>query len=180
MYETPGRHPEVVLQNEILAFRYTHHVDAGDMRVDAAGHLHALHFAPILRVAEHPFRGHYARLQDALFVIDIVQEEVERIDALLQTLLEQPPFRRVNDARDDVEGNQAFGAGIFPVNREGDADAMEGALGFLAFLGDLFGRRPVQPVGKSLVMGADRAVARSHLIVMEAGHGRRMLRLEVF
>src|SRR6266446_7940128 len=124
------------------------------------------------------FRGDYTGLQDALLVIDIAQEEVERVNALLQSLLEQPPFRRVNDARDDVEGNQTFGAGIFPVNREGDADAMEGALGFLAFLGDLFGRRPVQPVGKSLVMGADRAVAGKHLIVMEAGHGRKMLRLE--
>jgi hypothetical protein len=29
-------------------------------------------------------------------------------------------------------------------------------------------------------MRADRAVAGSHLIVMEAGHGRKMLRLEVF
>ena len=77
----------------------------------------------------------------------------------------------MNDARDDVEGNQSFGAGIFPVNREGDADTMEGALGFLAFLGDLLGRSSVQPIGKSLVMRADRAVAGTHLIVMEAGHG---------
>ena len=36
-------------------------------------------------------------------MIDIAQEKVERLDALLQAALEQAPFRRVNDARNDVE-----------------------------------------------------------------------------
>jgi hypothetical protein len=38
-------------------------------------------------------------------------------------------------------------------------------------LGDLLDRGPVQPLRKTLVMMAHRAVARAHLIVIEAGHG---------
>ena len=37
-------------------------------------------------------------------------------------------------------GNQAFGAGVLAVHRESDADAMEGALGLVALLGDLLDR----------------------------------------
>ena len=75
-----------------------------------------------------------------------------------------------NDARNDVERDQPFGAAIFAVNGESDADAVERALGFIAFLGDLCGGRALQPVGKTLVVGPDGGVGAAHFIVIDTGH----------
>ena len=41
--------------------------------------------------------------------------------------------------------------GVLAVDREGDADAMEGALGFLAFLGDPGAVGALEPVGDTKI-----------------------------
>ena len=100
-------------------------------------------------------------------MIDVVQEGVERRDALDESCLENVPFRGRDDARNDVERNQALGAGILAVDREGDADAMEGALGFLAFLGDLFGRRCGPSHSAKTRSEAGFPVLRTHFVVSQ-------------
>jgi hypothetical protein len=45
-----------------------------------------------------------------------------------------------DDARDDVEGDQALGAGIVAIDGEGDADAAEDQVGLGTFAGDGLGR----------------------------------------
>ena len=127
----------------------------GDVRVDAARHVHAGHLAAVLRVAEHALGRDRARLQDLLLVVDVVQEEIERAHALLQAALEHLPFVRRNDARHDVERDEALGAAVLAVYRERDADAMECALGLLALLRDAGGVGALEPVRKSPVVGAD-------------------------
>ncbi len=89
-----GRHAQVVLEHVELARPGAHDVDAGDVRVDAAGNIDALHLGAVLRVAEHALRRHDARLQDRLLVVDVAQERVQRLHALLQPAIEHLPFVR--------------------------------------------------------------------------------------
>ena len=98
-------------------------------------------------------------------VIDIVQKEIERLHALHETRFQAAPFVRRNDARNDVERNQALGAAVVAVDGERDADAMEEPLGFFALLRDAFEGRTVEPVGESAVMRPDGPVGRPHFVI---------------
>jgi hypothetical protein len=69
--------------------------------------------------------GMHAGLEDLLLVVDVVEEGVERLHPLPQAGLQRLPLGRRDDARDDVEGDQALGAGLLAVDREGDADAVK-------------------------------------------------------
>ena len=75
------------------------------------------------------FGGNGAVLEDFLVVIDVVDEGVERVDALLEAAFDAVPFVRRDDARDQVEGEDAFGAGGVAVDVEGDAQLQQQALG---------------------------------------------------
>src|SRR6185436_3029484 len=77
--------------------------------------------------------------------------------------------------RDDVEGDQALGAGGLAVDREGDPDAVEEQVRRLPVLGDARRRRIAQPVGEGRVVRTDRAVAAVHLVV-EVGERHWRLR----
>ena len=70
-----------------------------------------------------------AVLEDLLLVIDVVDERVEGVDALLQAALDVVPFGRRDDARHQVEGEDALGAGRVAVDVEGDAHLQQQALG---------------------------------------------------
>ena len=73
------------------------------------------------------FLWKHARLDDALPVIDIVDEEVERLDALLQPGLDARPFMTRDDARDDVERPGPIDASaLLGIDREGDAHGHDG------------------------------------------------------
>ncbi len=128
------RHAQVVLEHEVFALARTHHVDPGDVRVDSARNIHALHLAPILRVAEHALFGDHAGLENGMLVIDVMQEQVERTHALLEPSLERAPLASRNDAGHDVEGDKSLGAAVLAVYGKGDADTVKSALGFIAFL----------------------------------------------
>ena len=69
-----------------------------------------------------------AVLEDLLIVVDVVQEEVERRDALDQPLLDPPPLAVGNDPRHQIKGEDALGSLIVIVDREGDAASHEGQI----------------------------------------------------
>ena len=135
------RHAKVVFEHVVFALACAHDVDTRDVGVDATGHIHALHLAPILRVPENAVLRQDSCLQDGVIVIDVVQEQVQRTHALLEALLQRAPLRRRNDARNDVERDEALGAAILTVNRKSDAHPMERAFRFIALLRDLCGWR---------------------------------------
>ena len=68
--------------------RIAHQVAADDVGVDAERHVDAAQLAPVARGAEHQLGRHHALLQDALLVVDVVQEQVQRPDALLEAALD--------------------------------------------------------------------------------------------
>jgi hypothetical protein len=171
-------HAQVVFQHVVGAAAVgvagAHDVDAGDVRIDAAGHVHAHHLGPELRVLGHLLLRHDAGLDDLLPVVDVVDEAVERMDALAQPGFHLLPFAFGDDARDHVERNQPLGAGavlvLGAVDGERDADSAEHQLGLVAprlHRGRLLG---VEPAAVGAVV---QAHARGAVHLVEARlHGR--------
>jgi hypothetical protein len=63
-------------------------------------------------------------------MIDIVDEHVQRLGALLQSGFDAPPFIQRDHPRDDVERPGAIDrAALLVVDREGDAHAADGHVG---------------------------------------------------
>ena len=133
-------HAQVVFQHKVLALALgigsAHDVNAADVRVNVAGHVDAHHFGTELGVLQDLVRGDQSGLQNLLVVVDVVNEPVQRRHPLHQTLLHAGPLMGRNDARNQVEGDQAFGPRavrvFFAVDREGDAHATKNHFGFFA------------------------------------------------
>jgi len=120
-----GRHAQIVFQHVVLARSGTHHIDARNRRVDVAGHIDALHLGAILCVIEHLLGRNAPRLEDFLIVVDVVDEGIQRLHTLAQTRRHVDPFLRGDDARNDIERNQALSAFRFAIDSEGNAATMK-------------------------------------------------------
>ena len=171
-------HAQVVFEHVVGAAAIgvggAHDVDAGDVRVHAAGHVDAHHLGPELRVLQHLLLRHDAGLDDRLLVVDVVHEAVERVDALAQPGFELLPFALGNDARDHVERNQPLGAGavfvLGAVDGEGDADAAKHQFGLVA---TRLHRRGLLGVEPAAVFAVVRPYPRGAVHLVEARlHGR--------
>jgi hypothetical protein len=93
------------------------------MRVDVAVQVQPNHGLLITLIAQHLVRRDDPGLDDALVVIDIGKEHVQRIHALDAAALDHGPFTGGDAARDDVEGDQALGVLFVAVEGEGDPGA---------------------------------------------------------
>ena len=87
---------------------------------------------------DHFARDH-AVGQDAAFVVDVVQKQIERGDALRQAALDVAPFRAGDDARQQVVGKDALGAFFAAVDGEGDALIQKREVGGLLAAADFLG-----------------------------------------
>ncbi len=108
--------------------------------------------------------GDHAGFDDFLAVIDVVQEHVQRADPLEQAGLQLAPLGSGQDAWNDIEGDQALGAGRAAIDREGDAQALEEQVGLLTLrLEGRAGGVP-QPAGDAGIGCADPTVPAMHFI----------------
>jgi hypothetical protein len=73
------------------------------VRVNAKRHIDALHLRPVLRVGIDLLGRDNAGAHDIAVVIDVVDKQIERLDALPQTCFEALPFAARNDPRDQIE-----------------------------------------------------------------------------
>ena len=62
-------------------------------------------------------------------MIDVPEEKIERLDALLEATVELAPVAGGDHARNDIEGQDAVDGGAVAVNGEGDAKGEKLALG---------------------------------------------------
>ena len=62
-------------------------------------------------------------------MVDVVDEEVQGVDALLEAAFDLVPLVGGNDARNEVEREDALGAGGVAVDVEGDAHLQQQPLG---------------------------------------------------
>jgi hypothetical protein len=82
-----------------------------------------------LLVGQHLLGRNDPGLDDALLVIEVGEEHVQRLDPLDTAALDNAPFAGGNAARNGVEGNQALCALLVAVEREGDPGAVEQQIG---------------------------------------------------
>ena len=71
-------------------------------------------------------------------VIDVVQKQIQRRDSLDESAFDQVPFLRGNDARHEIERENAFGPLVVVVDGEGDALGEKGGGGQRAFAFEFF------------------------------------------
>jgi len=109
--------------------------------------------------------GNDSVLDDFLLVIDVVEKQVQRKDALGEAPFEIFPFLGGNDARDEVERENAFGAAGIAVDVEGDTLAQEGEIDRMAFGVKILAREVAESGMEFLVM-AERpaAIATEHFV----------------
>ena len=138
-------------------------VDAGDVDIDVVRHALAVHLRAERRIAEHQIFRNDSGAQDFARAIDILDEQIERVDALGQALLQELPFGSRHDARDDVERDQALGGVGLAVNGEGDADAAEDEFGFAAAVIENVGRDLLEPLRQL-------AIGRPHFVTLVTLH----------
>ena len=169
----------IVLEHEEIALAGADQVDAGDMRVDVLRRLDAQHLRAEGRIEQHEFRRHQPRLDDLLVVIDVVEEDVDRLHPLDAAPLDQVPFGAVEDARDQIEGDQPLGRAAFGIDGEGDAEPAEQLLSRVLLGDEGVDREIVEQAGERGIGVPDRAVGLAHLIEEFAGKQGRLLRLHL-
>ncbi len=133
------RRPAVVLQDEELAVGIADQVGADDVDVLPARRIEADHLGPVALRLEDQLLRDDALAEDAAVVVDVVEEEVERLDALEQTGFERLPFRGGDRPRDEVEGENLLDAAAIGIDGEGDALIDEDEVGAGAALLELGG-----------------------------------------
>jgi hypothetical protein len=105
-----------------------HQIGAADIGPDPKGGRDADALgAKIFRLRQHLGREH-AVGDDALPVVDIVDEAVERTQALLEAGLHLAPLARGDGARNDVEGPGAVDVALLGIDREGHPKLADGGL----------------------------------------------------
>ena len=135
------------------------------MRVDLPGHIDADHFLAVLRVAQHLLCRNTTGLENFLIVIDVVQEGIQGLDPLPQARFHNAPLMRRNNARHDVERDQALLAGLFAIHGKGNADAVKGEIGFLTLARNHIRRSGIQPITKALVTRSHGTGGVKHFVV---------------
>jgi hypothetical protein len=130
------------------------------MDIDVVRHVLAVHLGPEHRVLEDQVVGDDLGPENVTAVIDVAQEHIERLDALLQSLFELRPFLARQDPGITSNGSAVRWTGL-AIDREGDADAPEQQFGFLTAILQRVRRGLLQPEGEFVVGGAGRRPARS-------------------
>ncbi len=103
-----------------------------------------------------------------LLAVNILQEQIQRHHALGQAALDALPFRMRQDARDQVEGEQALGAPAVAINREGDALNQEREVRQFAALLELRRRHRAELLEQLGIVRPGMAGGGEHLVVKAA------------
>ena len=108
-------------------------------------------------------------LDDPLLVVEIVEEEVQRRDALHQTTFHLFPFLLRNDPGNQVERKDPLGTLGISIDVEGDTLPQEGEVHRFPFPIKLLGRHPGQTLLNPPVMRPDLSGGGVHLIEKRFG-----------
>ena len=104
------RRAKVVLEDAELARGIADEVDPGDVDPDAVRGAHAAEPGQVVLRAEDDLGRHPLRAEDALLAVNVVEERLERSNALHDPALDAGPVLRRDDARDEAEGEDLLGA----------------------------------------------------------------------
>eukprot|EP00659_Diplonema_papillatum_P009763 gene9762-biopygen9780 len=166
---------QVVFEHVVGAVAIAHQVDPGDVRIDIAVQVQADHGLLVTLVAQHLIGGNDPGLDDALVVVDVGKEHVQRIHPLDTAALDDTPLTGGDAAGDDIEGDQALGVLLVAIQGEGDPGAVKQQVGFTAALGQQFWRRVGQPAGEFLIMRTANALCVIHFIKERSSHSNYLV-----
>jgi hypothetical protein len=141
-----GGRARIVLQHAELPVAAAHQIDAADMDVGIVRQIQTGHLRAVVLVLQDQLGRDDAVLEDLLLVINVAQEEVERLHPLPDAAVQHLPFRRPDQPRDDVEGQDAVDRLAFGIDREGDAEIEELFLRRLGPGGKVAGIQRLQPL----------------------------------
>src|ERR1043166_3958537 len=120
--------PQVIFEDVNLTVAIPDEIRAGDMAPDALRRVETHTFLAKRPGGLDEILGHYLIFDDLLLVINIVDEKIERIDSLLESLFNPIPFCGFNYARDDIEWKDLFCGRVIAVHIEGDTGLQQQAL----------------------------------------------------
>jgi hypothetical protein len=148
------------------------------VRINTERHIDALHFRPVLRIGIDLCGRNDARTHNVAVVIDVVDKQIERLDALPQPRLQGLPFATRNDARDQIEGNEPFRSGQIAVDCEGDPHAAKQQVRLRALTRDCLVALLHQPAFEARVMSPHDFVVMTHLVIASHVTPRSFCRIE--
>ncbi len=105
----PARTTAVVLEHHIFAFVAADQIRAAHVDVNVLWHRKVHKLPPEMFARQHTLRWNYTVFDDPLLVVDVMEEQIERGDALRQTSLEELPLPGRDDSWDQIEGKNALG-----------------------------------------------------------------------
>src|SRR5579862_1258512 len=109
-------------------------------------------------------RGDDAIFDNFLFVVDVVEEKVERGDALDESAFEKFPFLGRDDARHEVERKNAFGAARIAIDVERYALAQKREINGIAFGVKIVFSQAIESGLQLLVMAQNASIAAEHFV----------------
>ena len=121
-----ARHPAVVLEDEVAALAVADDVGAHHVREDLPRRDHPAQLALVFPPGQHQLGGDHLVAQALLVPVDVEQEQVQRGDALDEAVLDLLPLAGGDDARHEVEGEDALEPLLLAEDGEGDALVHEG------------------------------------------------------
>ncbi len=107
-------------------------------------------------------------VDDMLGLVDIVNKQVEGLNALLQPTFDEGPIAGFHDARDDVEREDALRPSRITVDVERDPHVQEGLLSRPLAPQEFAGRQALNALYQQRCTGTWTAISLKHL-VKEAG-----------
>jgi len=158
-------HPQVVFENDEAAVLETHQVGARDRYIDIAVDADAAHLAAVVAAAVDQFARDDALGEDASFVVDVLEKEVDGDQALRQAALQRVPLARRHNPRQQVKREDPLGALLVAVDREGDALGQKGAIGLDLPAAEIVERHRGQLVDQRLILWARVRRRIEHLVV---------------
>ena len=154
-----GRRAGVVFEHQELARPVAHDVRAADVHIGAVRQVDAAHDRPVVRIAEDELGRDHPVRQDLLVVVDVVQQVVERGDALAHARLDARPVLRREHARDAVEGKDAVDRVALGIDGEGDAEVAQLRVGVRGTTLQLLQRERGEAIADRLPSAAARHLA---------------------
>ena len=146
------RHTQIVLQHEELPVML-HQIRTTDVGPHTARWTHTPTFRAVIhRIGQQLCREHPVG-DDALIAVDIIDEAVQRIEALTQTGIDEVPTSAIDNPRDHVVRPRTINVVAIGVHRERDAHGQNFGLGCRLPFDKAIDPNPVDDVGENRRFG---------------------------
>src|SRR5262249_35164945 len=144
-------------------------IGSGDVAPDSARRIQPNTLAPKAPGRAHDLGWHDAVFDDLLIVVDVVNEQIERLNPLFEATFYRVPLCGRDDAGHEVERKDAFGAGTVAVHVECDPHVQECTLGRLLSPEELAVGERVDELDERSCRGTRSAVGLEQLVEETAG-----------